>query len=79
MIIPGKDPTTTGRIVPLTEAEIDLGRAISANIEAQQRMLAALVLTEKLYIDQLRSGKGLDEFHILRHWEIGFEETRCDG
>lgn len=61
--------------VPLTEAEIELGRALSANIEALQRVLAALVMTEQLYIAQLRGVRALGEFYVLRHWEVGFEEV----
>lgn len=57
----------------LTEAEIELGRALSASIEAQQRVLTALVMTEQLYIEQLRRARNLGDDYIVRHWERGFE------
>lgn len=58
----------------LSDAEIETGKALSANIQALQNNLIALAMTEQLYIEQLRQARGLhDKFSIL-HWENGFEE-----
>lgn len=62
----------------LSEEEIELGKALSANIQALQNNLLALAMTEQMYIDKLRLARGLgDNFSIL-HWENGFEEV-VDG
>lgn len=65
-------------ILSLTENEIEFGKILSANIQAQQRLLGALLMTEKLYIEHLRYARGLDATYELRVWQNGFEEVK-DG
>lgn len=62
----------------LTEQEIELGKALSANIQALQNNLLALAMTEQMYIEALRQARGLSEHFGILHWENGFEEV-SDG
>lgn len=59
----------------LTQSEVDVGRALSANIQALQNSLVALAMTEQLYIESLRQARKLSDQFTIRHWEIGFEEV----
>lgn len=57
----------------LTEAEIEFGKALTANIQSLQNNLIALAMTEQLYIDQLRQARKLDDRFGILNWESGFE------
>lgn len=59
--------------VVLDESEITAGRAITATIRALEQNLAALAMSEQLYIDSLRKRRGLGEEWQILFWEKGFE------
>ena len=63
----------------LTKSEIELGQALSANIQALQNNLMALAMTEQMFIEQLRQARGLGEKFTILHWENGFEEVATNG
>lgn len=65
--------------IPLTESEIEVGKALTVNIQALQRSLTAMVMTEQIYIDSLRKSRGIgDEWKIL-FWEKGFVNGNQDN
>lgn len=60
-------------IIALDDAEIEVGKALSATIAALQSNLTALLLTEQCYINSLRSRRELGDDWVIQYWERGFE------
>lgn len=60
----------------LSESEIEMGMALSAVIQATQNNLIALAMAEQMYIEQLRTARGLDALWTLTDWARGFEHGK---
>lgn len=65
--------------ISLHESEIEVGKALTANIQALHRSLAALVMTEQIYIESLRRARGLGDEWKIEFWEKGFVNGNQDN
>ena len=63
----------------LDDREIEVGKALTVNIQALERSLTALVMTEQIYIESLRQARGLGGEWIIVFWEKGFVNANQDN